>query len=138
MLDAYRGPFVPFHLTTKEFYALVKAKLNPGGAVVQNVDPSTLFFDSAYLTMKSVFANVDVYRADENIVLIAYDGPPLSPEALRARAEAREGQLKLRYNLAAMAATRLRSPTVKGKVLTDDFAPVEMLTTIKRYNTKRQ
>ena len=37
LIDAYRGPFVPFHLLTKEFYALVKSRLAPGGVVVQNV-----------------------------------------------------------------------------------------------------
>src|SRR5258706_7335508 len=41
-LDAYRGPFVPFHLLTKEYFELVKAKLNPGGIVAQNVEPSTM------------------------------------------------------------------------------------------------
>jgi spermidine synthase len=47
LIDAYRGPFVPFHLLTKEFYTLVKARLNPGGVVVQNIEPSTMLFDSA-------------------------------------------------------------------------------------------
>jgi spermidine synthase len=138
LLDAYRGPFVPFHLTTKEFYTLVKARLTPGGVVVQNVDPSTLFFDSTYLTMKAVFANVDVYHADGNVVLIGYDGPALSDQALKARAAARQKQLGLKYDLGEMAATRSPSPVVHGKILTDDFAPVEMLTTIKRNNVKRQ
>jgi predicted O-methyltransferase YrrM len=31
LIDAYRGPFVPFHLLTKEFYNLVKSRLSPGG-----------------------------------------------------------------------------------------------------------
>ncbi len=46
LIDAYRGPFVPFHLLTKEFYTLVKSRLNPGGVVVQNIEPSTMLFDS--------------------------------------------------------------------------------------------
>jgi len=33
-IDAYRGPFVPFHLLTKEFYHIVKTRLKPGGVVV--------------------------------------------------------------------------------------------------------
>ena len=45
LIDAYRGPFVPFHLLTKEFYTLVKSRLNPGGVVVQNIEPSTMLFD---------------------------------------------------------------------------------------------
>ena len=39
MIDAYRGPFVPFHLLTEEFYKVVKSKLKPGGVVVQNIEP---------------------------------------------------------------------------------------------------
>src|SRR5262249_49450848 len=34
LVDAFRGGFVPFHLLTKEFYALLKDHLAPGGAVV--------------------------------------------------------------------------------------------------------
>ena len=30
LIDAYRGPFVPFHLLTKEFYALVKSASRAG------------------------------------------------------------------------------------------------------------
>ena len=45
LIDAYRGPFVPFHLLTKEFYTLVKSRLAPGGVVVQNIEPSTMLFD---------------------------------------------------------------------------------------------
>ncbi len=45
LIDAYRGPFVPFHLLTKEFYTLVKSRLAPGGVVVQNIEPSTMLFE---------------------------------------------------------------------------------------------
>ena len=51
MIDAYRGPFVPFHLLTEEFYKVVKSKLKPGGVVVQNVEPSTMMLDSAIATI---------------------------------------------------------------------------------------
>ena len=30
LIDAYRGPFVPFHLLTQEFYRLVKSRLGDG------------------------------------------------------------------------------------------------------------
>src|SRR5580704_8767120 len=42
LIDAYRGPFVPFHLLTKEFYQIVKDHLADGGVVAQNVEPSTM------------------------------------------------------------------------------------------------
>ena len=36
-LDAYRQPYIPFYLLTREFFALMRAHLNPGGMVIVNV-----------------------------------------------------------------------------------------------------
>lgn len=140
LLDAYRGPFVPFHLTTQEFYQLVKSRLNPGGVVAQNVEPTTLFFDSTYKTMQSVFDNVDALEAKGNIVLIAYSGAKLSNEELQRRAAQLQETLKLKYDLRDLIKVRKGDVQIAAdaKVLTDDFAPVEMLKTIKHHNEKRQ
>jgi spermidine synthase len=139
LLDAYRGPFVPFHLTTQEFYRLVKSRLNEGGVVAQNVEPSTMFFDSAYATMKSVFDQVDAIDASGNVVLIGYAGPKLSAQDLARKAAAAQERLKMRYDLRDLVKAR-RDVTIASdaKVLTDDFAPVEMLKTVKRHNEKRE
>ena len=75
LVDAYRGPFVPFHLLTREFYELAKKRLAPGGVVAQNVEPSTMLFDSAVATMRAVFETVDMYPGGGNVVVVAYDGP---------------------------------------------------------------
>jgi len=37
IVDAYRPPYVPFYLATKEFFALVRERLEPGGLVALNV-----------------------------------------------------------------------------------------------------
>jgi spermidine synthase len=37
IVDAYRPPYVPFYLATKEFFELVQEHLNPGGVVALNV-----------------------------------------------------------------------------------------------------
>ena len=139
LLDAYRGPFVPFHLTTQEFYRLVKNRLSPGGVVAQNVEPSTMFFDAAYVTMKSVFEQVDVIDAGGNIVLVGYVGPRLSTAELESRARKMQEKLKLKYDLRELIMARRDAQISKeAKVLTDDFAPVEMLKTVKHHNEKRQ
>jgi len=138
LVDAYRGPFVPFHLTTQEFYRLVKSRLTEGGVVAQNVEPSTMFFDSAYATMKSVFANVDAFEASGNIVLVGYGGDRLGDAELARRAAAAQAKLNLRYDLRELVKARKNVTVEAGaKVLTDDFAPVEMLKTIKRHNEKK-
>lgn len=136
LLDAYRGPFVPFHLLTREFYALVKSRLNPGGVVVQNIEPSTMLFDSATATLNSVFPSLDFYDGVENVVAVGYDGPSLRQSELLQRAAKVQKRYKLRYDLRTLVAERrvLRRPI--GKVMTDDFAPVETLRAIAKNNQK--
>src|ERR671910_2026072 len=36
MVDAYRQPYIPFYLTTREFFDLTREKLVPGGVVIVN------------------------------------------------------------------------------------------------------
>jgi spermidine synthase len=136
LIDAYRGPFVPFHLLTKEFYALVKSRLAPGGVVVQNIEPTTMLFDSATATLASVFRSVDLYEGGGNVVAIGSDGPPLTQAELLARAAKAHDLYNLRYDLRTMVKERrvLRRPA--GKIMTDDFAPVETLRAIEQNNQK--
>lgn len=142
MIDAYRGPFVPFHLLTQEFYSAAKAQLNPGGVLVQNVEPTTMLFDSATKTIQSVFANVEFFYADGNVVTVAYDGPRRSQADLLAVATARQKASSFRYDLTAMLPKRRVLSDDAGtisrdaKVLTDDFAPVEALKAIEKHNRK--
>src|SRR6266540_6817726 len=37
VVDAYRQPYVPFYLATREFFALARRHLRPGGAIALNV-----------------------------------------------------------------------------------------------------
>lgn len=143
LIDAYRGPFVPFHLLTKEFYQIVKDHLAEGGVVAQNVEPTTMLFDSAVKTIDAVFPELDFYQADGNIVTIAYNGPERKPEDLAAAAQSEDNTLGLRYSLMSMLHDRRRIDIAGGKVidanakvLTDDFAPVESLKSIERHNRK--
>jgi spermidine synthase len=144
LIDAYRGPFVPFHLLTKEFYQIVKDHLADGGVVAQNVETSTMMFDSATKTIHAVFPQVDFYVAEGslaagNAVTIAYDGPPRSSGDLDRTARERDGAYNLRYSLHDMLSRR-QSTVIdpSAKILTDDFAPVEALKAIEVHNRKWQ
>ena len=136
MIDAYRGPFVPFHLLTREFYTLVKSRLNPGGVVVQNIEPSTMLFDSATATLRTVFPSVDLYDGGGNVVAVGYEGASLPQPELLARAARAQERYQFRHDLRTLAANRrvLTRPT--GKILTDDFAPVETMRAIEKNNEK--
>ncbi len=135
MIDAYRGPFVPFHLLTKEFFLTVKRRLNPGGIVAQNIEPSTMLFDAALATLSSAFEHVDLYPAGGNVVAIAYDGEALAQQALAARAEALQQAHAFKYPLPILLEERrILTKPPDHEPLIDDFAPVEMLKSIERHN----
>lgn len=143
MIDAYRGPFVPFHLLTKEFYQLVRDHLAEGGVVVQNVASDTMLFDAAMKTIGAVFPQLEFYKSDDNYVTVAYDSPARKAEDLAAVAGERDKAYGLRYPLAAMLPMRkpvdlndTQAISSKATVLTDDFAPVETLKSIERHNRK--
>jgi spermidine synthase len=138
LIDAYRGPFVPFHLLTSEFYRLVAARLAPGGVAVQNVEPSTMLFDSAVTTIKSAFDHVVFFAGEGNIVILAYDGPEKDEAALQQIAAERQAQYRFRYDLTDILKRRF-APRFNQKAtpLTDDFAPVEYLKAIARHNEKQ-
>jgi spermidine synthase len=143
LIDAYRGPFVPFHLMTKEFYQLVESHLAAGGVVVQNVEPTTMLFDSAVKTIHAVFPQVEFYlNPGGAITTVAYDGDQRSLDALKQAADDRQAAYHLRYDLHEMLPNRRflasagEAIDVNAKLLTDDFAPVESLKAIERDNRK--
>jgi len=126
-VDAYRQPYIPFYLATKEFFALAKSRLNPGGSVIVNVGHPA---DSPRLeqvlsaTMGSVFGHVVRDPAqDVNTQLMASD-VPLSAGRLRAAAARMDPALA---PVAEAAADRLAPALRGGRVYTDDVAPVEWL-----------
>ena len=101
------------------------------------MEPSTLLFESTYATLDAVFDHVDAYRAGGNIVLIAYDGAERTRAELEARAAELNAAHSPRYDLAELLDNReevVLDPNTR--VLTDDFAPVELLNSTRRHNAK--
>jgi spermidine synthase len=138
LIDAYRGPFVPFHLLTTEFYKLVADRLAPGGVAVQNVEPSTMLFDSAVATIRSAFDHVVFFAGEGNIVILAYNGPEKDEAALQQVAAERQARYRFRYDLTEILKRRFMPRyNAKADPLTDDFAPVEYLKAIARHNEKQ-
>lgn len=138
LVDAYRGPFVPFHLLTTEFYKLVSDHLKPGGVAIQNVEPSTMLFDSAVATIGAAFQNLDFFESRGNIVIVAYNGPKRDEAELKRIASERQAQYDFRYDLTGILDRRYQPSWDQAtKPLTDDFAPVEYLKAIERHNEKQ-
>src|SRR5215216_1302038 len=85
-VDAYRQPYIPFQLTSREFFQDVSAHLRPGGVAVVNAGRTRTDFrlvNAIGSTMRDVFpyvAAIDVSRYT-NTILIGSD-TPLSADAL--------------------------------------------------------
>ncbi|MET0305609.1 MAG: fused MFS/spermidine synthase [Solirubrobacterales bacterium] len=127
MVDAYRQPYIPFYLATREFFELARDRLAPGGAVIVNVghpEGSDELERVLGRTMAAVFPRVlrDPIEPT-NTLLLAAEGP-LSAARLRAASTDLPPDLRA---LAREAASRLASHLPGGEVYTDDHAPVEWL-----------
>jgi spermidine synthase len=132
LLDAFRELGVPFHMLTREFYALLKEHLAPGGAVASNVVANTKLYLSTLVTLRAVFPTVDVYPAwgepnSPQAIAVAVSGPRPTAESLMQRAHALQTEYHFRYPLPALISTRVTELYSKGAdVLTDDFAPADL------------
>jgi SAM-dependent methyltransferase len=126
-VDAYRQPYIPFYLTSREFFELARDRLRPGGVVIVNVghpENSDELEQVLTATIGDVFANVARDPIEElNTLLIASD-EPVGPERLRAVAPSLPADLR---PLAYRSASRMGRPLDGGTVYTDDRAPVEWL-----------
>lgn len=127
MVDAYRQPYIPFYLATREFFELARERLAPGGVVVINVghpEGSEKLERVLGRTMAAAFPAVLRYPIEStNTLLLAGEGP-LSAARLRRNA----GSLPPRLRpLALRAAASLSPHLAGGEVYTDDHAPVEWL-----------
>ena len=125
-IDAYRQPYVPFYLATREFFALARSRLSPGGVVVVNTGhpaDSRVLEQTLTATMRTVFPQVarDAVRPTNTLLI---GGVQIS--AGRLAGGARDLPRALRPIAAAVAA-RLSPGLSGGSVMTDDRAPIELL-----------
>jgi predicted membrane-bound spermidine synthase len=124
-IDAYRQPYIPFYLTTREFFALVADRLDAGGVAIVNVGhpPGDGALERVLTaTMRTALPHLLRDPIDPTNTLLIGSRAPLSTAALRRALL----PAPLRP-LAAAAATRLEQALSGGAVYTDDRAPVEWL-----------
>jgi spermidine synthase len=128
-VDAYRQPYIPFYLATREFFRLARQRLNPGGMVIVNVghpEDSQRLEQVLSATMRSVFAHVVRDPSEAvNTQLVAAD-VPLGGRRLQAAVDG--GAVPRALGDVARGAARRLAPGLRGgRVYTDDVAPVEWL-----------
>jgi spermidine synthase len=141
LVDAYHGGSVPFHLLTKEFYALVKERLAPGGAAAFNVHDGSRLYASTVRTLGAVFESLDLYstRLGE-VIAVATAGKAPDRETIEARAAAMQVRYGFRFALPELLTRRMPNPQAQaanGEVITDDFAPVDRLDSTREMPRRR-
>ena len=146
-IDAYRQPYIPFHLVTQEFFQEVYDHLEDDGVLAINVASvrgvSQDLVAMIFRTIREVFPWAVVVRATRsNDVIIATKNPDLMNKDIDQMSHAKESP-RIRQALSrvdalqglAMNTSQNRyaariSMGIEGwqdaQLLTDDFAPVEM------------
>jgi spermidine synthase len=124
-IDAYRQPYVPFYLATREFYELVRSRLHPGGIVALNV--ASLPGDHALVehsagTLAAVFPNVYRWQALRFNALVLGLERPLAPAVFTRAREVAPVRLR---PLVSLLRRQAQPVAPAGDPWTDDRAPVE-------------
>lgn len=127
MVDAYNNEiYIPFALSTREFFALCRAHLKPGGILALNVNAVSAhagLLEAFERTLRTAFPYVAIAKARSayNYLLAASVKPLAAPNPGVMPAFLRPVGQSL--------ATGWHTPHPgRGLVLTDDKAPVEALT----------
>lgn len=127
-VDAYRQPYIPFYLTTQEFFQETSDHLTEGGVVMINVGKvpgDDALAEAIAATMRSVFPTVYSFPASSfNQMLVATRDDSAAAD-LERRLEAMPPEVAA---LALKALANLEVVAPGGTILTDDKAPVEWLT----------
>jgi predicted membrane-bound spermidine synthase len=133
-VDAYRPPYIPFHLTTQEFFQEIYDHLNDDGVMVINAGRTTTDYslvDVLGSTMNSVFPRVYVLDVPDygsplgNSLIIATKQPTQLENFVHNVAQLKHPLLQRVADRALNSGVRDFEST--GVVFTDDKAPVEQV-----------
>lgn len=134
-VDAYRPPYIPWHLTTREFFVIVRDHLTADGALVVNVGRAPTdrrLIGGLVTTIGSVFPSVyvmDVPNTFNSIIYATMQPSQIEnlyqnlvylytrPDVHPLLVDAVENVVRYQQPLAG-----------QGEVFTDDRAPIEWIT----------
>jgi hypothetical protein len=133
MVDAFQQPYMPFHLTTREFLEEIKARLSPTGVVTFTTGHTCTDYRLAQAfvnTLSQVFPSV--YTFDVPGTLNTEVIATMQPTTLSTF---RENLLNIPTDTMlgtvadeALQVMKVATPERDGIVFSDDRAPVEQLT----------
>ncbi len=132
-IDAYRPPYIPFHLTTREFFTETRRHLNPNGVVAINAARTRDDFrlvDALAATLAQVYPSVFIIDeptagADLGNSLIVATKQASSLEDFRRNLQ--QLQSPILQSMARRAEPHVRLALARSPVLRDDKAPIEQI-----------
>ena len=128
MIDAYQDITIPFQMASREFFEQVALHLKPGGAIGVNMNMYTPDPDgiNAHIqdTILEVFDNAYTVPAGSNLVLLASNSYDCQQRLNEMLPTVENQSLYLFMRRIADDMTKAKST---GRILTDDRAPVELL-----------
>jgi spermidine synthase len=130
ILDAFDESYIPYHLTTVEFFEAVYQVLASDGVLVANTFSNSTFFDRESKTVHAVFGNFLSYVNDTNTRLVIAPKMQETREIVRRRLERLVPKLQLKHiSIDDYYAQIVRDPVWvnDAKILTDQLAPVNLL-----------
>jgi len=132
-LDAYNHESIAFHLTTKEFFENVKEHLSSNGRVVSHYwsEKSNRFLSAQQKTYQAVFNRFLQVRTAGSVIMIApYSDKDPSMVRLTGFLKKIVEQREMPYRLDSLfekGGELVGSEEIDAPVLTDDYAPVDIL-----------
>ncbi|HET7011928.1 MAG TPA: fused MFS/spermidine synthase [Anaerolineales bacterium] len=133
-VDAYRLPYIPWQLTTKEFFAEVRAHLSGRGVLVINVGRTPddrRIVEAMVGTLRAVFPSVHVVDVPATLNTILYATVAATSESdLLANYQRMStgGADPLLVDVVGRTLVNLQPTPETDVVFTDDWAPIEQLT----------
>jgi spermidine synthase len=134
-VDAYRPPYIPWHMTTREFFQLTRDRLTDDGVLVINVGRAPedrRLIEAIGSTIASVYPSVYVIDIPETFNSIIYaTTQPTSLSNLDANLaylNSRPDTHPLLVESVQTAMANLQPTDLTGQVFTDDLAPIEWIT----------
>jgi spermidine synthase len=130
-IDAYHQPYIPFHLTTKEFFQEISDHLTPDGVAMINAGRTandTRLVDALANTMLQVYENVYVIDVPTmaNSMVVGTKQPTRLENFGENAGRVTDPVLRAVFD-ASLQRGNIREvqPDPNGYVFTDDKAPVE-------------
>ena len=131
-IDAYKVPYIPWHLTTREFFIEVRDRLSDNGVMAINagrVPNDRRLVDSLSATLLTVFPAVHAIDVPGslNTILVATRQPTTVGNLQANLARLEPGADALLREALKTAAANIAPLSTRGPIMTDNRAPIELI-----------